>query len=61
MPLIVMLAGAVGGVALVRFAVRTIHRINRELEDIRMAQMPERAEARVTLRRDPVTGAYRPQ
>ncbi len=59
---LVTFAGTLGGLAVVRWAYRTAVRINRELEEIRLARMAE--EARTvevkTLRRDPATGAYRP-
>jgi hypothetical protein len=59
---IVAIAGALGGLAVVRWAYRTAVRVNRELEEARMARVAESARSRdiPTLRRDPVTGAYRP-
>lgn len=61
-PLILTVVAALGGAALVRWGLREARRINDELERLRSAPM---AEARVTpirrLRRDPVTGAYRPE
>jgi hypothetical protein len=63
MPAFIAFAGALGGLAVVRWAYRTAVRINEELEAARMARF---AEAAVhphdipTLKRDPVTGAYRP-
>jgi hypothetical protein len=61
-PLIVIALGALGGVALVRWAVREAQRINHELEEARLARVrePVRDEAIKTLRRDPATGVYRP-
>jgi hypothetical protein len=61
MPLVAF-AGALGGLALVRWAYRTAVRVNRELEEARLARAAEAARAREipTLRRDPKTGAYRP-
>jgi hypothetical protein len=45
----------------VRWAYKTAVRINRELEDARLARVAEAQTADIpTLRRDPVTGAYRP-
>jgi hypothetical protein len=46
----------------VRWAYKTAVRINRELEEARMARVAEAAHTGdiPTLRRDPVTGAYRP-
>jgi hypothetical protein len=59
---IVAIAGALGSLAVVRWAYRTAVRVNRELEEARMARVAEavRAHDIPTLRRDPVTGAYRP-
>jgi hypothetical protein len=59
---IVAIAGALGGLAVVRWAYRTAVKINRELEEARMARVAEsvRSHDIPTLRRDPVTGAYRP-
>jgi len=62
MPPLIAFAGALGGLAVVRWAYKTAVRINRELEEARMARVAEAAPAGEipTLRRDPVTGAYRP-
>jgi hypothetical protein len=62
MPLLVVFAGALGGLAVVRWAYRTAVRVNRELEEARLARVAEAARSREipTLRRDPNTGAYRP-
>ncbi|MDQ8730797.1 hypothetical protein [Bradyrhizobium sp. LHD-71] len=66
-PLIAWGVGVLGGAALVRWAIREARRINRELDDARArmaeARMAEtvRTERIPTLRRDPVTGAYRPE
>jgi hypothetical protein len=62
MPPFVAIAGALGGLAVIRWAYKTAVRINRELQDIRLERISEEAETREvpTLRRDPVTGAYRP-
>ena len=61
MPLIAF-AGALGGLAVVRWAYRTARRINRELEEARLSRVSEvvRPSDIPTLRRDPATGAYRP-
>lgn len=52
-----------GGAALVRWAVKEAQRVSRELEEARLARMQQtmQAERIPTLRRDPVTGAYRPE
>ncbi len=62
-PLIVWGVGVLGGAALVRWAIKEGKRINRELEDARLARMAEtmQTERIPKLRRDPVTGAYRPE
>jgi len=62
MPPIVAFAGALGGLAVVRWAYRTARRINDELEDARRVRMAEtvRVQEVPTLRRDPRTGTYRP-
>jgi hypothetical protein len=62
MPPLVAFAGALGGLAVVRWAYRTALRVNRELEEIRLARVAEAARSQEiqTLRRDPNTGAYRP-
>jgi hypothetical protein len=61
MPLIAF-AGALGGLAVVRWAYRTALRVNRELEEARLARVAEASPSHEirTLRRDPNTGAYRP-
>jgi hypothetical protein len=58
-PLILILAGILGGAALVRFAARESRRINRELDETRQSHVGDRENA-PTLRRDPDTGTYRP-
>ena len=62
MPPLIAFAGALGGLAVVRWAYKTAVRINRELEEARLARVSESAQTSEipTLRRDPVTGAYRP-
>jgi hypothetical protein len=63
MPPLIAFAGALGGLAVVRWAYKTALRVNRELEEARMARVAEAARTGddiPTLRRDPVTGAYRP-
>ncbi len=62
MPPLIAFAGALGGLAVIRWAYRTAVRVNRELEEARrsrVAEMARSSEIR-TLRRDPNTGAYRP-
>ena len=62
MPPLVAFAGALGGLAVIRWAYRTAVRINRELEEARLARVAEVANPHdiPTLRRDPNTGLYRP-
>jgi len=62
MPPFVAFAGMLGGLAVVRWAYKAAQRVNRELEEARLsraADVAQTAEIK-TLRRDPVTGAYRP-
>lgn len=62
MPPLIAFAGALGGLAVVRWAYKTAQRVNRELEEARLARAAEaiRTNEIPTLRRDPTTGAYRP-
>jgi hypothetical protein len=62
MPPFVAFAGVLGGLAVVRWAYKTAQQINRELEEARLSRMADivRTAEIPTLRRDPVTGAYRP-
>ena len=61
MPPLIAVAGALGGLAVVRWTYKTAVRINRELEAARLARVAEAQTTEMpTLRRDPVTGAYRP-
>jgi hypothetical protein len=61
-PLILLIAGALGGTALVRWGLREARRINAELEKLRAGRMAEaRVEPIRRLRRDPVTGAFWPE
>jgi hypothetical protein len=62
MPPFIAFAGVLGGLAVVRWAYKTALRINQELEEARLTRVAESARSNEikTLRRDPVTGAYRP-
>ena len=62
MPPLIAFAGALGGLAVIRWANRTAVRVNQELEEARLARLAEanRSSEIPTLRRDPNTGAYRP-
>jgi cbb3-type cytochrome oxidase subunit 3 len=63
MPPLVAFAGALGGLAVVRWAYRTARKVSHELDEARRrAKLAEATEPEEipTLRRDPETGAYRP-
>jgi len=61
-PLIVAIAAALGVTALVRWGMREIRRINDELERLRQPSFGEPQLVPIRrLRRDPTTGAYRPE
>jgi len=62
MPPFIAFAGVLGGLAVVRWAYKTALRVNQELEEMRLSRVAEAAQAGQiqTLRRDPVTGTYRP-
>jgi hypothetical protein len=62
MPPFVAIAGVLGGLAVVRWAYKTAMRVNQELEEMRLARVAEAMQGNdiKTLRRDPVTGAYKP-
>jgi len=62
MPPFIAFAGVLGGLAVLRWAYKTAVRVNQELDEMRLGRVSEatRASEIKTLRRDPVTGAYRP-
>ncbi len=61
MPPLIAFAGALGSLAMVRWAWRTAKNVNRELEEARIRRVAETHPGDIqTLRRDPATGAYRP-
>jgi hypothetical protein len=62
MPPFIAFAGVLGGLAVIRWAYKTALRVNQELDELRLDRVSEAARANEikTLRRDPVTGAYRP-
>jgi hypothetical protein len=59
-PMIAWTVGAIGAVVMSKLLAREWHRINDEL-DAQERAAKVRVEERGTLRRDPVTGVYRPQ
>jgi hypothetical protein len=62
MPPIAIVAVAALGAALVgRWAVREYRRVNAELDRLKAAREPVDQSRLRTLRRDPVSGEYRPQ
>jgi hypothetical protein len=62
MPPFIAFAGVLGGLAVIRWAYKTALRVNQELDELRLGRVSEAAQTNEikTLRRDPVTGAYRP-
>src|SRR3982074_3006250 len=62
MPPLIAFAGALGGLAVVRWAYRTALRVNRELEEARLARLAEAAKSNEipTPPREPHTGAPPP-
>jgi hypothetical protein len=62
MPPFIAFAGVLGGLAMVRWAYKTALRVNQELEEMRLSRVAETARVGEiqTLRRDPITGTYRP-
>jgi hypothetical protein len=62
MPPFIAFAGVLGGLAVLRWAYKTAVRVNQELDEMRLGRVSEAAQTSEikTLRRDPVTGAYRP-
>jgi hypothetical protein len=57
-PVIAWAVGAIGAVVMSKLVAREWRRVNDELDRERGAKV--RVEERGTLRRDPVTGVYRP-
>ena len=58
-PLSLIVAGILGGAALIRFATREARRVNRELDEAREAKLDERNGVPI-LRRDPDSDTFRP-
>jgi len=59
-PVIVLALGVVGAAALVKLLARESRRVNAELDAARRAEEANEPAGRLTLRRDPATGEYRP-
>jgi hypothetical protein len=59
-PLVKWALAALGGAMVVHWAVREARRVNDELERARRAAKISDREVMPTLRRDPVSGEYRP-
>lgn len=59
-PVIVLALGAVGAAALVKLLARESRRVNAELDAVRQGEDSAPTGERMTLRRDPATGEYRP-
>jgi hypothetical protein len=62
-PVVALALGVLGTVALVRWCVREVQRVNAELDDVRGQPIVEPIDrgALPTLKRDPRTGEYRPE
>ncbi len=60
-PLILVVAGALGGTVLARWVMREVRRVNDELDRVRAAMGEPQPEPVRRLRRDPKTGAYWPE
>ena len=60
-PLVKWALAAIGGAAVMHWAVREIRRVNAELDRVKAAPAMDRAARQQlpTLRRDPVTGEWR--
>ena len=60
-PIVAWTLGAIGAVVVMKLINREWQRINGELDQARPARVTDPERARLpTLRRDPVTGEYRP-
>ena len=59
-PLVKWTLVAMGGAMVVHWVVREVRRVNEELEQRRVRVRIRDQERRPMLRRDPVTGEYRP-
>jgi hypothetical protein len=61
-PVFALALGLMGAAALVRWCVKEVQRVNADLDDVRAASAVEPIDraALPTLKRDPVSGEYRP-
>jgi len=59
-PLLKWTLAALGGAVVIHWAVKEVRRVNEELDARRARARIRDQERRPTLRRDPVTGDYRP-
>jgi len=60
-PVFALALGVFGAAALVRWCYKEVHRVNSELESVRAKTADPIDRARLPkLKRDPVTGEYRP-
>ena len=61
-PIIAWTLGAIGAVVVMKLISREWQRVNTELDEAQPVRVTDPERARLpTLRRDPVTGEYRPQ
>jgi hypothetical protein len=61
-PIIAWTLGAIGAVVVMKLISREWQRVNNELDEAKPVRVTDPERARLpTLRRDPVTGEYRPQ
>jgi hypothetical protein len=61
-PIIAWTLGAIGAVVVMKLISREWQRVNNELDEAKPVRVNDPERARLpTLRRDPVTGEYRPQ
>jgi len=61
-PVFALALGLMGAAALVRWCVKEVQRVNADLDDVRATSAVEPVDrgALPTLKRDPVSGEYRP-
>lgn len=61
MPPLIAIAGAVGGIAALRFVIKGVRKINSELDELRARRLSQEASnaGAPTLRKNAASGAYR--